>query len=885
MTLFNVAQTFFVEPNLKGVVKLKLSGFDVFFKYKPAATGNRSGINYPGVTAYLTDTDNGIPIISDKTYRQFARAEWNDIFTSSDATVPTAFRFNQGTFDIDTGKTYAMVLSFDGNESFWPWTAKIGSWINGPGRVVYGGPAGDFIGKYFEFTQTSANSAQAANNFSDYAAHWRPLTDTTLTFDVTAARFWVNGTPIHFASLPGNTFIHSTNLIQTSNANYQIDFVYPGIPTEHVTFSLANSTLNEFIGAQRVYQNTVFYPGGFANNSTFVTISTVAGNSIVTANTNYPNGTLFNWNTVFNNYTGIKYVTMFDPSGTNVRMVRSILSNTQIQVTEPATFTNSIAKFLLSPIATVDSLDTSSPSGKKTEFMRMVASNANSTVRFVNNCVEAITVNVGGTGYLNSDILYITGFENVVGKVIGGYMAVANLQTNSTGGITTLFLSNIGCGFTNSATMVAVVSNATSGNTTGNTSVGSGATFVYSVGATLQTELTSNIFKNCQLVNIDLADAIPFFDMFVPPGTAAALGLRMQYYIQQDPTVLSGFSSFVFPGGQYFSNIQLMKRNRFKVDQQPVFLSYSNEFIVAYSNGAINDQVNSLSVMSNNYILDINSTSNNDFLIITTDTTPTIEFGKYILNNDYTLEETNFGNCWARHLATRNTFARLSEDMRVYIEAYRPANTDLQVYARIQNSGDPEPFDDEDWTRLTMVDGSVTSFYSSPSNESDYNEYAFGFQPYPNTFFTLAGLVTTTNASAAIVGANTTFQANLNLNDMVRIYDPFFPNANFIVATVNSITDNTHLTIDQIINSTINPALTQSNYGYKIEKLSWSTIVANPPNQAFNNIQNENVVRYYNTSIVKYDGYDIMQIKVLFLSSKLGVFPKLHSLRVTGVSA
>ncbi|HYT40782.1 MAG TPA: hypothetical protein VEP90_00420, partial [Methylomirabilota bacterium] len=763
MTLFNVAQTFFLEPNLKGVSKLKLSGFDVFFKYKPAATSNRSGINYPGVTAYLTDTDNGVPVINEKTYQQFARAEWNDIFTSSDATIPTAFRFNVGTFDVDTGKTYAILLSFDGNESFWPWTAKIGAWINGPGRVIYSGPSGGFIGKYFEFTQTSANSAATANNFAAYAANWRPLTDTTLTFDITAARFFINGTPIFQATLPGNTFIHTTGLPQTSNGAFQVDFLYPGIPFEHVTFSLANSTINEFIGAQRVYQNTVLYPGGFANNSTSISISTVTGNTIVTANTNFPNGTPFNWNTVFNNYTGIRFVTMFDTSGTNIRMIRSILSNTQIQVTEPVTFTNSIATFLISPIATVDSLDTSSPSGKKTEFMRMSGSNANSSVRFVNNCVEAITVNVGGTGYLNSDILYITGFENVAGKVIGGYNAIANLQTNATGGITTLFLSNIGCGFVNSATMVAVVSNATSGNTTGNTSAGSGATFVYTVGATLKTELTSNIFKNCQLVNLDLADANPFFDMFVPPGTTATLGLRMQYYIQNDTTTFSGFSSFVYPGGQFFPNIQLLKRNRFRVDQQPVFLSYSNEFVVAYSNGFINDQVNALSVTSNNYLLDVNTTSNNDFLIVTLDTTPTIEFGKYVYNNDYTLEETNFGNCWARHLTTRTTFARLSEDIRVYLTAYRPANTDFQVYARIQNSGDPEPFDDEDWTRLTMVDGSVTSFYSSPSDETDYNDYAFGFQPQPNTLFTLGGIVVSSgNNKTNVVGTNTTFQANLN---------------------------------------------------------------------------------------------------------------------------
>src|SRR6516225_5471906 len=121
MTFFNIAQTFFIEPNLKGVSQFKLSGFTLFFKYKPDAINNRSGIQNPGVTVYLTDTDNGVPIISDQTFRQFARAEWSDIITSSDSTIPTHFEFAQGAFPVSTGKYYACLVSFDGNEAFWPW--------------------------------------------------------------------------------------------------------------------------------------------------------------------------------------------------------------------------------------------------------------------------------------------------------------------------------------------------------------------------------------------------------------------------------------------------------------------------------------------------------------------------------------------------------------------------------------------------------------------------------------------------------------------------------------------------------------------------------------------------------------------------------------------
>ena len=872
---FNIAQSFYVEPNLKENTKIKLSGFDLYFKYKPSATDNRSGINRPGITIYLADTIYGVPKITEATYTQFARAEWESINTSSDATVPTSFRF-PSPIAVDAGKLYAMVISFDGNETFWPWVAKMGSWIVNSDRVIYTGQAGNVIGKYYEFVSTdTANDPTTAVNQTEYVSYWRPLNDTTLKFSVFAARYFIEGVPIINANLAPSVIVHSNNLIQTSDELWELDFIYPAQKMEYLTFDLANSDVKAFVGAQRVFQNTVFYPGGRYNGASFVTLS-CNSTSTITANATHTNGAAFNWNTIFNNYTGMKFITLFDTDFVNIRMIQSIISNTMIQVSEPVTFSNNATKFMISPIATIDSMDVNSPRGKKTEFLMLTHSNANSTVRFVNNVIEAITIapGAGGNGYNNSDILYIRGYENVPGKITGGYVAVGNVLTNSTGGIINVFLSNQGAGFTNSAAMVVVVSNSVSGNNTVNTSNGTNVTLTYSVGGTLKTELSDNTFKNCSVINLDLNDGTPYFDVFTPPGTTFDLGLRMQYYIQNDPTTSDGFVTYVYPGGQFFPNIQLMKRNRFKVDKVPVFVSHSNEYNTLYSNGSVNNLVDPLGVTSNAYMLDIHTTSNSDYVIVTVDTVPTIEFGKYIFNKDYTKEETDTGNCWAKHVVTRNTFARLSEDIRVYLEAYKPANTDIQVYVRIQNSGDPVAFDDEDWTRLALIDG--TSVISSLSNESDYIELTYGFQQYPNTAFNLAGFVSTTNNSANITGSGTAFTTNLAVNDMVRIYDPYFPANNFIVATVTNVYNNTLLGIDQPMLTTINPALVQG--GMKIDKLSF-------PHQAYLNITNDNVVRYYNTSIVKYDGYDTMQIKVLLMSDHLSYIPKIHTLRAVGVSA
>jgi len=879
--LFNLAQTFYVDAAVSASnPTCAITGVDLYFTYKPDSQANKSGMQLPGVTVYITPTLFNIPQITQATYSNFARAEWPNIVTSSDASVPTRFTF-QNPVNINTGQQYAILVAFDGNENFLLWTAVNGYFEVGS-RAIFNNQNGTFIGSYYQYTNNNATDPITATTQAELLTIWNPLNNTDLKFTVYAARFFSNGIP-YVANNTANvqSLIHYTGLDQTWDGT-NLSYIYPSRSVENIAFDINASTVQMFIGAQKVFQNTVPYPGGFSNNGAGGTSVTLSTNStaVIVANTQLPNGASFSWNTVLNNYKGTSFVTVLQPGNSyiNVREIVSIVNNTVIIVDEPLTFTSNAATFFISPIAIVDSVLPSSPFGKRDNFMFLVDSNANSSVRFVNNCIEAVTIVAGGTGYSNSDVLYVTGFEAVANKISGGYNFVANISTNSSGGIATIYTSNQGCGFTINNNITTVFANSTSvANTTGNTSAGSGANLQYTVGATLETELTTNIFKSCIVTNLDIDEVTPFFQIVVPPSSTYELALQTQYYVQNDAATSSGLVYYVNPT-PVVNDFAILQRNIFTGNQVPCFVSYSNEFITLYSNGTLNAQVNALSFGDSNcYVVEIITTNNDDFNAVVVNTTPSFQFGKYVINNSYNLEETNSGNAWSKHLTTTINFSQLAEDIRVFLDVYRPPNSDIQVYARIQNSGDPEQYALEDYTCLTCFQGLTT--YSSPANNLDYINMGFGFQLAPNTSFTANATMTTSNGSATITASANSF-SSITANTLVKIYNPLFANVDFLVASVNAVSNNTVLVIDQTLSTNTavggNPALIGP--GMLLDVMGWN-------HQAFNNIDNSNVVRYYNQSTAKYDGYDVLSLKIVFLSSQFGAIPRLHDIQCIGVTA
>jgi hypothetical protein len=97
------------------------------------------------------------------------------------------------------------------------------------------------------------------------------------------------------------------------------------------------------------------------------------------------------------------------------------------------------------------------------------------------------------------------------------------------------------------------------------------------------------------------------------------------------------------------------------------------------------------------------------------------------INNDVTNEDTRYGNALSRYLS-RNIVLRdgqEAEDLKVYIGAYRPVNTDIKVYVKIHNQEDNEGFDDKAWTLMDVSSGSA--LYSATLDIEDFREYEYEF--------------------------------------------------------------------------------------------------------------------------------------------------------------
>jgi hypothetical protein len=856
---FHCAQNFFIDKNLvDGAAEVQVSAIDLFFKAKPYISPlqfqNNPTLIGPGVSVFIVETSYSVPNFDVNDTVNYARVEYSSILTSSDATVPTKFRFDKPQ-TIKTHTEYSFIVKFDQNASFVLWKSKQGEYLTGT-TTRNSGQTGTDIGLYYEFASGNLAPTTIKNN-------WKPLGDTELKFAVYCARYAFAGVPVTEASLSVNTELITPRPRGTFVDYVDGQFIIPSAKMEFITYNSDISSREIFVGGQMAYQNTVLYPGGKNAHTLSVT-----SNTIITAGATLPNGAAFSWSSIYPTVDN-SWLVVFDTETVCVRQVASIISNTQIEVTEPVSFTNSAANFMITPVGYVSQFNKSSPFGISENIILLTNSTSNSTVRFVNNCIEFISPSGGGTGYSNSDIIYIKGFEYVTTEKEGGYVAVGYPTTNSTGGITSVSMANLGAGFTNASTISVVVANSSSGNTTANTSSGSGAVFSYNIGGTIRTDLrANNVFKGINVMNIAISDVIPFFEIDNPSGATFDLKLETRYTQAETANTISGLTYYLNEPNTNIIQLNLYQQAPVQGESAAVFMSRSNEFNTKYANGAPNDQVNSN--YSNAIIMTINCASNNDYTSIAVNSIPVATFSKYLINNDDTDETTDRGNAWAKGITTKINFGRRAEDLMVYLTAYRPANTRVLVYARLYNSDDPEAFDDKDWTKLERTDSQT--IFSSLTNPNDMIELAYKLRQHPAIDFTCNGIVSTTNASSVLTGVGTTFSNDLAVGDLIRVYPTLFPNTN-ILCVVNSIANDTSITINTQV--TNNEFLGQT---LNVDKLVYK-------HQTFNNIMNDNVCRYYNSSMIEFDGYDTLQIKTVLLSYRPNRIPRVDDIRVIGVSA
>lgn len=252
-----------------------------------------------------------------------------------------------------------------------------------------------------------------------------------------------------------------------------------------------------------------------------------------------------------------------------------------------------------------------------------------------------------------------------------------------------------------------------------------------------------------------------------------------------------------------------------------------------------------------------------------------LDFGiqQFLINNDSTNESYANGAAYSRYVSRPVTLDKdqIAEDLFVYMTAYRPSGTDIEVYSRLLSEEDNENLNQKNWTKMTLDIPTGSSIYSLDSNPKDYVSLIFNIPNYHTGTLITSGSFSTSSACNVLVGSYSTVNTDLISGDLVRVYSPTFPDTYFVEKVVSSNT--TTITVSKTVtNSDI------ISSGLRIEKIT-------DKNSAFLDNQNFNVVRYYNSSNAKYDGFKKFALKIVLKSSTEYKVPVIKEYRAIATSA
>lgn len=235
---------------------------------------------------------------------------------------------------------------------------------------------------------------------------------------------------------------------------------------------------------------------------------------------------------------------------------------------------------------------------------------------------------------------------------------------------------------------------------------------------------------------------------------------------------------------------------------------------------------------------------------------------------NYDTEVDRNGLAKSKYISKKISFGegKYAEDVVVYLAGYRPAGTQIKVYAKIHNAADKESFDDKAWTPLELKNN--TNKYST-EDPKDLWEYTYGLPQYPEIHSNLSGTFLTTLSSNSI-STSVDHSSTISTGDLIRVYSVLTPE-NHEVFPVSSVTSGTITLFKPITNVNIVGDV-------KINKLKYKNV-------AWNNIANDNVARYVTSSYTEFDTYNTMQIKIVLLSETTHNVPKVEQIQVIGVSA
>jgi len=211
-----------------------------------------------------------------------------------------------------------------------------------------------------------------------------------------------------------------------------------------------------------------------------------------------------------------------------------------------------------------------------------------------------------------------------------------------------------------------------------------------------------------------------------------------------------------------------------------------------------------------------------------------------------------------------------SEDVLVYLAAYRPVQTNLDVYIKIINDQDSEPYNSKAWSYLPERTSGL--LLSSQVNINDQLELSYSFPQSLNLF--VSNTVCNTTSKTVTVYSS----ADINVGEYIYIaggLDDDTPK--FIVRHVTSIVNSTAITVSVI------PSFTSND--------SVNTAVGIIPGLrsatgAFLYDLNSNIVRYSTSTDVVYDSFSQFSVKIVPTSNNHGALvPRVGDMRVLALQA
>lgn len=197
-----------------------------------------------------------------------------------------------------------------------------------------------------------------------------------------------------------------------------------------------------------------------------------------------------------------------------------------------------------------------------------------------------------------------------------------------------------------------------------------------------------------------------------------------------------------------------------------------------------------------------------------------------------------------------------AEDLKIYLTAYRPANTNFQIYGKFLHNQDPENFGNKIWSRLTENTVS-TALISSGSNEDDFLELMYEL---PVSLVLSQNNVTCNTTSANITFGSLGSTAGISNGNIIYLYNS--SSNNFITRQVSYVANNSTLVLTAI------PSYASTNSDLGI------ITGAEHPAAAFLYANNNNIVRYVSNNGVVFDTYKSFAVKIVPVSDSTSIVPR-----------